>query len=101
MDKKELKKVFNLNSYEWWRNHRRVVTFGGFLILFAWYISPVIKEAVYKNRCIEIAEERILFSFKERYRNRNIKEETGVSIAKIAEMEAYKNCNNNYEVLKQ
>ena len=101
MDKKELKKVFNLNSYEWWRNHRRVVTFGGFLILFAWYISPVIKEAAYKNRCIEIAEARILFSLKEENRNQNLKEATGVSIAKIAEMEAYKNCNNNYEVLKQ
>ena len=101
MDKKEIKKVFNLNSYEWWRNHRRVVTFGGFLILFAWYISPVIKEAAYKNRCIEIAEERILFSLKEKNRNLNLKEATGVSIAKIAEMEAYKNCNNNYEVLKQ
>ena len=98
MDKKELKKVFNLNSYEWWRNHRRVVTFGGFLILFAWYINPVIKEAAYKNRCIEIAEERMLFSLKERKR---LKEVTGVSIAKLAEMEAYKNCNNNYEVLKQ
>ena len=52
MDKKEWKKVFNLNSYEWWRNHRRVVTFGGFLILFAWYLSPVIQEAKYKNKCI-------------------------------------------------
>jgi len=53
MTKKELKKVFNLNSYEWWRNHRRVVTFGGFLILFAWYISPVIKYAENKNICVK------------------------------------------------
>jgi len=100
MAKKELKKVFNLNSYEWWRNHRRVVTFGSFLGLFAWYINPVIKEAAYKNRCIEIAEARIQFSLKQNT-NQNYKEATGVSIAKIAEMEAYKNCSNNYEVLKQ
>ena len=46
MAKKELKKVFNLNSYEWWRNHRRVVTFGLFLSIFAFYLgNPFYKEA--------------------------------------------------------
>ena len=60
MAKKELKKIFNLNSYEWWRNHRRVVTFGGFLILFSLYLSPVIKEARYKNDCINNFNKRIL-----------------------------------------
>ena len=49
MAKKELKEIFNLNSYEWWRRHRKVVTYGGFLILFSLYLSPVIKEAKYKN----------------------------------------------------
>tara|TARA_Y100000589_G_scaffold168244_1_gene160049 strand:- start:1032 stop:1316 length:285 start_codon:yes stop_codon:yes gene_type:complete len=33
-----LKKTFNLNSYEWWRNHRRFVTLGIFLALFAIYV---------------------------------------------------------------
>ena len=33
-----LKKNLNLNSYEWWRNHRRFVTLGLFLLLFAVYI---------------------------------------------------------------
>ena len=28
----------SLNSYEWWRNHRRFVTLGLFLALFAGYI---------------------------------------------------------------
>ena len=87
--------------YKWWKGHRRVVNFGGFFILFTWYINPVIKEAANKNRCIEIAEARILFSLKQKNSNRNLKEATGVSIAKIAEMEAYKNCNNNYEILSQ
>ena len=32
------KKAFNLNSYEWWRNHRRFVTVGIFLALFAIYV---------------------------------------------------------------
>ena len=34
----ELKKKLNLNSYEWWRNHRRFVTLGIFLALFAGYV---------------------------------------------------------------
>ena len=49
------KKRLNLNSYEWWRNHRRVVTFGGFLLLFAWYINPVIQVHRNKITCAELA----------------------------------------------
>tara|TARA_B100000579_G_C22476145_1_gene685713 strand:+ start:42 stop:356 length:315 start_codon:yes stop_codon:yes gene_type:complete len=33
-----LQKILNLNSYKWWRNHRRFVTLGLFLALFASYI---------------------------------------------------------------
>ena len=33
-----LKKKFNLNSYQWWRNHRRIVTLAVFLALFAMYV---------------------------------------------------------------
>ena len=39
--------------YKWWENHRRVVTFGGFLILLSLYLSPLIKEAKLKNTCIK------------------------------------------------
>ena len=42
--------------YEWWKNHRRVITLGGFLILLGLFISPVIKEAKYKNKCIKLSE---------------------------------------------
>ena len=46
MSKKELKKVLNLNSYKWWKNHRGVVTFGLFLSIFAFYLgNPFHKEA--------------------------------------------------------
>tara|TARA_Y100001978_G_scaffold135059_1_gene120800 strand:- start:371 stop:655 length:285 start_codon:yes stop_codon:yes gene_type:complete len=34
----KFKKFFNLNSYEWWRNHRRFVTLGIFLAVFAIYV---------------------------------------------------------------
>ena len=55
MAKKELKKVFNLNSYEWWRNHRRVVTFGLFLSIFAFYLrTPFTEEAKVKDTCAKL-----------------------------------------------
>ena len=38
MSKREWKKVFNLNTYEWWRNHRRVLTFAFLLLAFGSYI---------------------------------------------------------------
>ena len=31
-------KVFNLNSYDWWRNHRRIVTFALLLLVFGSYV---------------------------------------------------------------
>ena len=34
----DLKNKLNLNSYQWWRNHRRFVTIGIFLALFAGYV---------------------------------------------------------------
>ena len=55
MAKKELKKFFNLNSYDWWRNHRTVVTFGLFLSIFALYLgSPFHKEAKVKDTCAKL-----------------------------------------------
>ena len=55
MAEKELKKIFNLNSYEWWRNHRRVVTFGLFLSIFAFYLgTPFYKEAKVKDTCAKL-----------------------------------------------
>ena len=53
------RKNLNLNSYEWWRNHRRVVTFGGFIFIFCWWLNPVIQEARNKQTCINIFEKEI------------------------------------------
>ena len=64
MAKKEIKEVFNLNSYEWWRRHRKVVTYGGFLILFSFYLAPIIKEAKYKNDCINNSKKGLLSVWK-------------------------------------
>ena len=46
------KKLLNLNSYEWWRNHRRFVTLGIFLSLFAAYIrTPSANDFKVRDTC--------------------------------------------------
>tara|TARA_Y100001968_G_C19380121_1_gene729845 strand:- start:1150 stop:1437 length:288 start_codon:yes stop_codon:yes gene_type:complete len=55
MVKKKLKEVVNLNSYEWWRNHRRFVTFGLLLSIFAFYIgNPFHRESKVKDTCAKL-----------------------------------------------
>ena len=47
-----LKKTFNLNSYEWWRNHRRFVTLGLFLAFFAFYVrTPSSNDFKVRDTC--------------------------------------------------
>ena len=47
-----LKKTFNLNSYEWWRNHRRFVTLGIFLAIFAFYVrTPSSNDFKVRDTC--------------------------------------------------
>ena len=78
--------------YEWWKNHRKVVTFAGFLILFGFYLSPVIKEAKYKNTCIKLSEKGALNKFNEDDIQEALLKETGLSIEELAKIEGYKNC---------
>ena len=47
-----LENKLNLNSYEWWRNHRRFVTLGIFLALFAGYIrGPMARDFKVNDVC--------------------------------------------------
>ena len=78
--------------YQWWENHRRVVTFGGFLILLGFYLSPVIKEAKYKNTCIILSEKGALNKFNGDNIGETLLKETGLSIKELAKTEGYKNC---------
>ena len=82
----------NNKFYEWWKNHRRVVTFGGFLILFALYVSPVVKEAKYKNTCIKLSTKGALNKFNEDNIKEKLLEETGLTVEELANIEGYKNC---------
>ena len=93
MAKKELKEIFNLNSYKWWRRHRKVVTYGGFLILFSLYLSPVIKEAKYKNDCINNSKKGLLSVWKNKDVGKDIEEKSGLPVEEFVKIEAYRNCN--------
>ena len=78
--------------YEWWENHRRFITLGGFIILFGFYLSPVIKEAKYKNSCIRLSSKGALTKFNEDNIREKLLNETGLDIEDLAKIEGYRNC---------
>ena len=44
-----------IKFYEWWKNHRRLVTIGLFLSIFAFYLrTPFEKEAKVKDTCAKL-----------------------------------------------
>ena len=41
--------------YQWWKNQRKIVTFGLFLLIFAFYFkSPFDKDARVKDTCAKL-----------------------------------------------
>ena len=78
--------------YKWWGKHRRIITFGGFLLLISLFVSPVIKEAKYKNTCIKLSEKGALNKFNMDNIEETLLKETGLTIAELAKIEGYKNC---------
>tara|TARA_B100000287_G_scaffold332053_1_gene316973 strand:+ start:182 stop:436 length:255 start_codon:yes stop_codon:yes gene_type:complete len=78
--------------YEWWKNHRRFITLGGFITLFGLYISPVIKEAKYRNSCIRLSSKGVLTKFNEDNIREKLFNETGLDIEDLAKIEGYRNC---------
>tara|TARA_B100000575_G_scaffold266964_1_gene244656 strand:- start:277 stop:540 length:264 start_codon:yes stop_codon:yes gene_type:complete len=77
----------------WWSRHRRVVTFGAFLILFAVYLSPLIKEAKYKNDCINNSKRGLLSVMENNEAEKDIEEKYGLPVEEFVKIEAYRNCN--------
>ena len=78
---------------EWWKRHRRVVTFGAFLILFSMYLSPVIREAKYKNDCINNSKKGLLSVWKNNEAEKDIEEKSGLPVEEFVKIEAYRNFN--------
>ena len=53
--KMKLTNILNLNSYEFWRNHRRFITAGIFLALFGSYIRlPIANDFKVKDTCAKL-----------------------------------------------
>ena len=77
---------------EWWKTHKIELAFVGFLIFFGLYLSPIIQEAKYKNICVKLSEKGALNKFNEDNIQETLLKETGLSIAELAKIEAYKNC---------
>tara|TARA_B100001769_G_C21935303_1_gene503961 strand:+ start:396 stop:653 length:258 start_codon:yes stop_codon:yes gene_type:complete len=82
------------NFYEWWKNHRKVITYGAFIILFGFYLYPVIKEAKYKNQCIKYSYKAALTKWNKEDNEETLLLETGLNINEIAKIEGYKYCQN-------
>ncbi len=80
--------------YEWWKNHRKVVTYGAFIILLGFYLSPVVKESKYKNQCIEYSTKTAKKQLKKDSIAETYFEETGLTIDEVVKIEGYKNCIN-------
>ena len=41
--------------YQWWKNHRRIATFGLFLLISVFYLrNPLAKEAQVKDTCAKL-----------------------------------------------
>ena len=78
--------------YEWWKNHRKVVTYGAFIILFGFYLSPIIKEAKYKNKRIKYSTKGALTKFNKDDIGETLLKETGLNIEELSKIEGYKNC---------
>ena len=77
--------------YEWWKNHRKVLTYGAFIILFGVYLFPLVKEANYKNQCIKFSTNGALTKFNKDDIGETLLEETGLNIEELAKIEGYKN----------
>ena len=80
--------------YEWWKNHRKVLTYGAFIFLLGLYLSPIVKEVKYKNQCIKYSTEGALTKFNKDDIAVTLLKETGLNVDELAKIEGYKNCIN-------
>ena len=60
--------------YQWWKNHRRIITFGLFLSIFAIYLrTPFDREAKVKDTCAKLNSSYQITGY-EAIKNLNLKE---------------------------
>ena len=82
----------NNKFYKWLGNHRKFINYGGLLALLGLFVYPIIKEANYKNTCIEISIKGALNKFNVDNIEETLLKETGLNIKELAKIEGYKNC---------
>ena len=82
----------NNKFYEQLKTQSKVIAFAVFIILFGFYLSPVIKEAKYKNSCIKFSSKGALTKFNNDSIREKLLEETGLTIEELSKIEGYKNC---------
>ena len=78
--------------YEWWKNHRKLITYSAFIALFGFYLSPIIKEAKYKNQCIKYSSKSALSQSRKDPTVKPLLEKTGLTIDELVKIEGYRNC---------
>ena len=76
------------------KKHIKGITYGAFIILFGFYLSPVVKEAKYKNQCIKYSTRGALTKFNKDDIGETLLKETGLNIEELGKIEDYKNCIN-------
>ncbi len=93
-------KDLNRNKYDWWRNHRKLLMFGGFLIVFGYWINPVIQDSRNKNSCVSTYSE--LYTVPEVLEKFSAKqlEEFGLDTNAFAKALAYQTCTNQKAIGK-
>ena len=57
------------------------------------YLSPLIKQAKYKNDCINNSKKGLLSVWKNNEAEKDIEEKSGLPIEEFVKIEAYRNCN--------
>ncbi len=95
-----LKTILNLNDYEWWRNHRKLISYGGFLILFGCWLNPVIQDSRNKNSCVRTYSELYIVPEVIDKFNAAQLEEFGLDTHDFANALAYQTCSNQKAIGK-
>ena len=82
--KKSFKEKLNLNSYQWWKNHRRLITVGLFLSFFAFYLrTPFEREIKVRDTCAKL-NSSYQITGEEAIKNLNLKEITNFDNRELA-----------------
>ena len=82
--KKSFKEKLNLNSYQWWKNHRRLITVGLFLSFFAFYLrTPFEREIKVRDTCAKL-NSSYQITGEEAIENLNLKEITNFENRELA-----------------